>query len=152
MKLKLDTVDKILDFAIEKEENAARFYIDLAGKMERQYMKQVFESFAQEEQNHKAKLISVKEGKQLIKAEKNIQDLKIGDNLVDIEMSSDLGYQDALTLAMKAEKAAYRLYNDLAQATDDANLQELFQALAQEEAKHKLRFEIEYDDQILSEN
>ncbi|MFQ6008863.1 MAG: ferritin family protein, partial [Candidatus Zixiibacteriota bacterium] len=118
MKLKLDTVDKILDFAIEKEENAARFYIDLAGKMERQYMKQVFESFAQEEQNHKAKLISVKEGKQLIKAEKNIQDLKIGDNLVDIEMSSDLGYQDALTLAMKAEKAAYRLYNDLVQATD----------------------------------
>ena len=152
MKLKLDSVDKILDFAIAKEEDAAQFYTDLAGKMGRPYMKGVFESFAKEEKGHKAKLMSVKEGKRLLKAEKKIQDLGIGDNLIDIEMTSDLGYQDALIVAMKAEKAAYRLYNDLAQATDDSNLQELFLALAQEEAKHKLRFEIEYDDHYLTEN
>ncbi len=150
--MKLDTADKILDYAIEKEEDAARFYTDLAAKMDRQYMKEVFESFAREEKAHKEKLIGVKTGKLLISAEKKITDLKIGDNLVDIEMSSDLSYQEALILAMKAEKSAFRLYHELAQATDNADLQQLFLDLAQEEAKHKLRFEIEYDDQILTEN
>ena len=37
-------------------------------------------------------------------------------------------------------------------ATDDGNLRETFLALAQEEAKHKLRFELEYDDYVLKEN
>ena len=35
---------------------------------------------------------------------------------------------------------------------DDAGLQETFLGLAQEEAKHKLRFEVEYDEFVLTEN
>jgi len=150
--MKLTTPEKILDFAIQKEQDAADFYTDLAARMDRPNMKSVFEGFAREEMGHKEKLQGVKTGKRLISAEKKIQDLKIGDNLVDVELSSNIGYQDALILAMKAEKAAFKLYHDLSQATDDAGLQELFMALAQEEAKHKLRFEVEYDEQILAEN
>ncbi len=85
-------------------------------------------------------------------AEKKILDLKIGDYLVDAEPSSDIDYQQALILAMKAEKAAFRLYSDPASATDDPGLKETLLGLAQEEAKHKLRFEIEYDDEFLKEN
>ena len=150
--MKLDTPEKILDFAIQKEQDAAEFYTDLAARMDRPNMKSVFEGFAREEMGHKEKLQGVKTGKRLISAGKKIQDLKIGDSLVDIELSANTGYQDALILAMKAEKAAFKLYHDLSQATDDAGLQELFMALAQEEAKHKLRFEVEYDEQILTEN
>lgn len=150
--MKFDSVDKILDFAIQKEQEAADFYTDLANKMEVEYMKEIFNQFASEEKGHKAKLIAVKDGKQMLGAEERVQDLKIGDNLVDIELTRGLGYQEALILAMKAEKAAFRLYNDLATATDDANLKQIFLNLAQEEAKHKLRFEIEYDDHILREN
>ncbi len=150
--MKFDSVDKILDFAIQKEQDAADFYTDLADKMEVEYMKTIFSQFAGEEKGHKAKLIAVKGGKRMLTAEKRVQDLKIGDNLVDIELTSDLGYQEALILAMKAEKAAFRLYNDLAVATDDGDLKQMFLSLAQEEAKHKLRFEIEYDDHVLTEN
>jgi rubrerythrin len=50
---------------------------------------------------------------------------------------------------MKAEKAAFVLYTKLAEVTTDAGLQRVFRSLAQEEAKHKLRFEIEYDDNVL---
>jgi rubrerythrin len=64
--MKFDTVDKILNFAIENEEDAAQFYTDLAGKMDRPSMKEVFQSFAREEKGHKAKLISVKEEKRLL--------------------------------------------------------------------------------------
>ena len=54
--------------------------------------------------------------------------------------------------AMKEEKAAFRLYSDLADRTDNAAAKEVLLMLAQEEAKHKLRFEIEYDDNILREH
>jgi len=53
---------------------------------------------------------------------------------------------------MKQEKAAFKLYSNLADKTDDDNLKALFLTLAQEEAKHKLRFEVEYDEVILKEN
>ena len=142
----------ILDFAIQKEEEAAELYRDVAQTLSGPEMKEVFESFAREEMQHKAKLIEVKKGNLIVSAEKKIFDLKIGDSLVDVKPSPNLDYQHALIFAMKAEKAAYKLYNELAEATDDASLKELFLGLAQEEAKHKLRFEIEYDDQILTEN
>ena len=53
---------------------------------------------------------------------------------------------------MKKEKKAFRLYTNLAETCGDDNLEKVFLGLAQEEAKHKLRFEIEYDDYIMTEN
>ena len=148
----LDSVDKILDFAIRQEEKAARFYTELAGKMPHKHMKDVLLGFAAEENGHKAKLLEVKSGKRMQAAEKKILDLTIGDYLVDADPSSDVDYQQALILAMKAEKAAFKLYSDLASATDDPTLKATLLGLAQEEAKHKLRFEVEYDNEFLKEN
>jgi len=146
------SVDQILDFAIKNEEDAAEFYTNLASKMDKPNMKKIFEEFALEEKGHKAKLSAVKKGKSMVGSEKKIMDLKLGDSLVEIELDANLNYQDALIVAMKAEKAAYKLYNDLASVTDDANLKATLLNLAQEEAKHKLRFEIEYDEYVLTEN
>ena len=148
----LSSVDEILDFAIAAEDHAAKFYTDLANKMGREPMKAVFLGFAEEEKGHKAKLVAVKDGKLMLPAEQRVLDLKIGDHLEEVVPSADLDYQDALILAMKAEKAAFKLYNDLASATDDPGLKAMLLGLAQEEAKHKLRFEIEYDDEILRQN
>jgi rubrerythrin len=61
-------------------------------------------------------------------------------------------FQDVLVLAMQKEKAAFKLYTDLAEKAETAEAKALFSALAQEEAKHKLRFEIEYDELIMDEN
>ena len=148
---KFGSVNELLDFAIQKEEEANKFYTGLAGKMDRPAMRQVFEDFAKEEQKHKEKLLGIKEGKRLNSAEQKITDLKIGDYLVDMEPSPDMDYQEALILAMKKEKASFRLYNDLAATTDDADLRSLLLGLAQEEAKHKLRLEVEYDEHFLTE-
>jgi rubrerythrin len=150
--MQFDSVDAILDFAIQKEEEASQLYSTLAGKAQQPGMKEVLESFSAEEQGHKAKLVAVKEGKQLLSSQQKVLDLKIGDTLVDVEIKPDLDYQEILILAMKAEKAAFRLYSDLARAIDDAAVKDLFLGLAQEEARHKLRFEVEYDDNILKEN
>jgi rubrerythrin len=53
---------------------------------------------------------------------------------------------------MKNEKAAFKLYSDLAASAPNDALKSAFLAMAQEEAKHKLRFEVLYDDQVLVEN
>jgi len=147
-----NSADEILDFAIKNEEEAAKFYTDLAAKTDSASMREVFQEFAGEEQQHKAKLLGVKQSGSMTPASAKVADLKIGDYLVEAEPGADLDYQQTLILAMKREKAAFKLYTDLAAATADADLRGLLLALAQEEAKHKLRFEIEYDDHILTEN
>jgi rubrerythrin len=120
--------------------------------MDRPWMSKIFSDFAKEEEGHKRKLLDVKAGKQLAPVEKKVIDLKIGDYLVDVEPSSHMDYQQALILAMKKEKKAFKMYTDLASIADNDNVRNLFSALAQEEAKHKLRFEIEYDDFVMTEN
>ena len=149
---KWNAVDDVLDFAIDREQEAADFYNDLASKVDKPWMKKVFTDFAKEELGHKAKIEGVKAGKKLMPVEKKVLDLKIGDYLVDIEVTADIDYQGALMVAMKREKAAFRLYTDLSNQADDDNVKNLFAGLAQEEAKHKLRFEVEYDDNVLKEN
>lgn len=151
--MKLDTVDKILDFAIEKEQEASQFYSDLAARVKKQYMKDIFEQFALEEKSHEAKLKEIKSGNlDLSPMDQKVTNLKIVDTLVDVDLEGDFDYQQALIVAMKSEKASYKLYNDLAGLTDDQKIKDVFFSLAQEEAKHKLRFEIEYDENVLKEN
>jgi rubrerythrin len=147
-----NSVDEILDFAIRKEEGAAEMYTDLAGKVDKAYMRTLFQDFAREELGHKEKLLQVKEGKLLLPAEEKVMDLKIAEYLEDVEPSAVGDYVQALTLAMKEEKAAFRMYTELAEAADDENVRAMLLGLAQEEAKHKLRFEIEYDEYVLAED
>jgi rubrerythrin len=148
----MSSVDEILDFAIGQEEEAARFYTDLAQRIAKPGMRKVFEGFAREELGHKAKLVAVKDGRLLVPAAEKVMDLKIADYLTEVEASPGMRYQDILVLAMKREKAAFKMYSDLAATTEDQGLRDTFLALAQEEAKHKLRFEIEYDEQVLAED
>ncbi len=149
---KFGSVNEILDFAISQEEAAARFYTDLAERTERPGMTSIFREFASQELGHKAKLQSIKDGVIDIPEPKKVMDLKIAEYLVDVESRPDMGYQDALILAMKREKAAFKMYNDLAALTGDEGVRATMLALAQEEARHKLRIEIEYDERILTEN
>jgi rubrerythrin len=145
------SVDEVLDFAITHEESAAKFYTDLASRLDNPAMKQVLLDFSKEEEGHKAKLLEVKKGKKLEPSSEKIMDLKIGDYLANVDTEGEFNYQRALILAMKREKASYKLYTKLADSTDDPDIKSTMQALAQEEAKHKLRIEIEYDENVLRE-
>ncbi len=140
--------DEILDFAIGEEEGAVKFYTELAEKAKHSSMKRDFLLFANEERAHKAKLISVKEGKKFQPTQEKILDLKIAEYTVDLSTDNVESYEDALVVAMKKEKAAYKLYTKLGEMVESEDARNLFLALAQEEAKHKLRFEIAYDDML----
>jgi rubrerythrin len=151
--IEFKTIDDILDFAIEEEQKASDLYASLAARSRNRMIQDVFEQFSKEELGHKKKLESIKSGGVVAVSKEKVVDMKIGDYLVDVNKSrDDLSYQESLIIAMKEEKAAFRLYSDLANRTQDPVIKETFLMLAQEEAKHKLRFEIEYDDYILREN
>ena len=149
-------IEEILDFAISKELNAYQFYMDLAEKFAKPHMQEVFKEFTAEERRHMSKLLKlqedIKEERHFLPFHEKIIDLKISDYMVDVEPGPEMDYQQALIVAMKREKEAYKLYMDLSESTTNENVRNMFLFLAQEEAKHKLRFEIEYDDEVLREN
>ena len=81
-----------------------------------------------------------------------IMDLKIADYSVKAQPSANMTYQEALILAMNKEKSAFKLYLGLSDRAPNSELKSLFLMLAQEESKHKLRFELEYDEYVLKDN
>jgi len=146
------SINDILDFAIQNEQKAVDFYTTLAADSRNDEMKQVFILFAKEEMGHKAFLTKIKtEGTFQIKDEK-VLDLKMSDYLVNITPKPDLSYEEALVLAMKREKNAFKLYTNLAAKAPTPELNKIFSSLAIEESKHKLRFELEYDEIVMREN
>jgi rubrerythrin len=146
------SIDEILDFAITNEQQAADFYNKLAGDSKEQQMKDTFASFAKEEQGHKSRLEKIKNEGVYEAKQEDVLDMKISDYLVSVASSDSMSYQEALILAMKREKAAFKLYTKLASIAPTSELKTIFKNLANDEAKHKLNFEIEYDDVIYREN
>jgi rubrerythrin len=149
---KFNSIDDVLDFAIDAEQNAVDFYNQLAENSKTEDMRFVFTSFAQEEINHKARLTKIKKEGTFKVESKKITDLKISDYIADVQVTPNMTYQDALVVAMGNEKAAFKLYYDLAKNAETEEMRDIFLSLAQEESKHKLRFEIEYDEYVLREN
>ncbi len=149
----LDTVENILSFAIKNEEDTIRFYEHLASLADFRQVKDAFLEFAQEEREQKDLLEQIKAGETRFPEPRDVKDLGICDHFKDINVEETcLDYQEVLIVAMKIEKAAFRLYHGLAKATDDPQLKETLLGLAQKEAEHKLRFELEYDEKVLTED
>jgi rubrerythrin len=146
------TINEILDFAMNEEQQAVEFYTRLAQQASTADMQKIFEEFANEEIAHKARLAKIREEGTYSVEQEKIADLKIADYMVSVPVTPEMSYQDALVVAMKKEKAAFRLYTALADRAPNEEMRNLFLSLAQEESKHKLRFELEYDEYVLREN
>jgi rubrerythrin len=148
--MKFDSLDAIVDFAIEKEKEAVAFYTDLAKQEAFSGSKDLFTDFAKEEQKHEKLLqdFKTKGFTPAMKAYKLkwIKDIKRSDYVVDLEYRKGMAYNEILMLAMKREENALKLYNDFLKQAETPDSQKLFKMLCQEEAKHKLALETMYDD------
>jgi len=56
-----------------------------------------------------------------------------------------MNYIDLLDVAMKKENLSCKLCTDIEAIARRDDLKDIFLKLAQEEARHKIRFEFEYD-------
>lgn len=148
----LKSILDILNFAIGEEQAAVELYTELKSKARSRQMEMVFEEFIEEEKNHKARLTKIKEEKLFTLSDEKIADLKISEYLSKVAPSPDMTYREALVFAMNNEKTAYHLYSNLAAAAPSPELKNIFALLANEELKHKLKFEEEFNNFILAEN
>jgi rubrerythrin len=147
-----NTIDEILDFAIASEQGAVDLYSRLADNSRNSEIRDIFIQFAKEEMGHKAKLLKIKSEGIFEGRPSTVTDLKISDFMSEVEPTPNMDYRDALIFAMSNEKAAFRLYSSLAEQAPNEALKNIFHSLAQEEARHKLRFEVEYDEFVLRDN
>jgi rubrerythrin len=146
-----ENIAAVIDFAIEKEREAAEFYDSLSKKEEDfSGSKKMFAEFAIEEQKH-VDILQEFKAKGIAKSLEEykfkwITDIKRSDYLVDLDYEEDMPYNEILLLAMKREEKALKLYNQFLEQADSDEAKMLFKVLCQEEAKHKLALETIYDD------
>ncbi len=146
--MEFQSIEDIVDFAVQSEIEAAEFYENAAeNETTRGIAKNLLE-YAAEERKHEQMLKNFKNNAEKIAAYKfeKIQDIKRSDYLVDMTYKQGMSYVNIMRIAMKREEKAFKLYGKMAQATDNADYAKLFNILAQEEAKHKNFFETVYDD------
>lgn len=141
---KFSSIDEVLDFAIDRESEAHAFYLRIAEMVKKPELIEILKVFATEEVEHRVRLEALKAGELAIK-KKEVGNLNIADYVSDVEPHPNMNYTELLVVAMKKEKLSYRLYTDLAALDQRKEFRDIFLKLAQEEAEHKLRFELEYD-------
>ena len=143
---------EIIDFAIEREREAVQFYRDLQAVVQFAARRELLRELEDMEKGHIKTLEHIKAGTTPFRGRTQVQDLQISRYLVPAPPAPQMSYQDILLTAMKREETSHRLYTDLANLSADADLKQLFERLAAEEARHKLHFEKIYDDEILKDN
>ena len=143
---------EIIDFAIERELEAVKFYHDLQGMVPLKARQEMLRELEDMEKGHVKSLEGFRNGTIRFTESPKVENMKISDYLVEAKPAPDMSYQDIIITAMKREQAAVQLYSDLANLSADAAVKQLFLNLTAEEAKHKLKFEIIYNDEILKDN
>ena len=138
--------EEILEFAIAREIEANQFFLALAERVNSEEMRKVFEDLAKEELDHKAKLeLEVMKTGRVVPATEKVTIPEHDYIISDDPSPLDMDYKDMLLLGMEKEEAAFRTYVNLLANVQDEESREVLLAIAQEEVKHKLRFETEYD-------
>ncbi len=148
--MNFQNIDQIIEFAIEKEKEAAAFYQMVSAKEQFSGKKEMLLEFAAQEHKHQTMLEDLKAGKTDTKIDdyrlKWITDIKRSDYVEDITYHPGMGYDELLRLAMKREEKALKLYNEMLSNAQTDKQKKVFKILCQEEAKHKLSLETMYDD------
>ncbi len=137
---------EILNAAIEGEIEAHQFYQELSTRISQPHLKEMFNTFAQEELKHRRILEKFRDDDKARLAFGRVPDLKVAETVDTPKLSIDMKPADAIALAMKKEQAAMEHYTNLAMACEDGSQQEIFQQLAAMERQHKYKMEQAFVD------
>ena len=137
------TDGEILEFAIWKEYQAGRLFKALASRMTNPELAALLEELAAEEFAHKEKLeLEMMKTGRTVSVEPSPDDAEL---LVANVSEISMEITDILALAIQKEEASFRLYVSLFGQVQEEQSKEVLLALAQEEVRHKIRFETELE-------
>jgi rubrerythrin len=135
--MELTTIESVLDFAIEREQQAVDFYTSLAGRMESPLLKGFFQTLSAQELAHRKLLENIRfkgtafRGSSI--AVKHAKD--------DCSPNQELAVEGALEVAIRREKNATTLYSQLAEQATDPDAKKILLDLAEQEATHELQIQ-----------
>lgn len=144
--MKNRTYQEILDGAIRGEIEAARFYANVAEKMESAFLKELFQTFSKEEQAHRKILEDFKKDPNGSVHFEATPDFHVSQTVDEPALTIAMKPAEAIALAMKKEEAAMEHYLELAQACNDPHQKKLFNELATMERGHKTKMEAAFVD------
>ena len=143
------TFAQVIDYAIDREIRSLLFYRAWARRVTDTELQGIFRQFADQELKHQKKLAKVKQGQcKYLKGDMPTLGLGIAEAVEETVPYPEMLIEEAMALAMTKEKQAYHLYLQLASNAETEDLADLFLNLANEEANHKVRLEIEYDERF----
>ncbi len=149
--MSLVTLEQVISFALEREEEAYQLYKNAAGMSKSTAARKMFESMAAEEARHKEVFGKMSYEKAEEYKAITIPAMNLDKYLVDVEMKPDMTYQQILIFAMKAEENAYQLYTAAADAAQDPELEKVLRVFADVEKGHKVKVEELYEEHVLTE-
>lgn len=136
-----EELEKIISDAIETEVESYEFYTDASERLEDPQLKELFHDLAQEELEHREYLQNFLESDiPTIEIDPGY-DYGVAETLDAPRLSTDMGFADAIKLAIKREEEAMEMYSDLAKATTDGETQKIFRGLSDMEQLHKSKLE-----------
>lgn len=140
------TLTDVLDTAIQREQAAYRFYIDLKGRVQDGSARQAIDFIAGEELKHEAFLVDYKSGKLGADALEMRQAIhyKIAEYLDEPDVAEDMSSEQVFLVAAHRESRSNRFYTELAELHADGDLKEMLLKMAGEELKHKEKMEYLY--------
>lgn len=138
---------EILEFAISHEVESYHFYMALSKVVDSTDMREILEDFANEELEHKAKLeLEMMKLGLTLPIEKELPPPREKSYIIsDTNALLNMDLKDILLLAIEKESASFRTYVNFAAHAIDETSRDMFLAIAEEEVKHKQRFQAEYD-------
>ena len=151
---RLESIEEIIDFAIQRERDAQATYLSYAGRTERRGFSDLLLQMAKMEKGHELKLVALKQGQNTaaLFSPPEGEDLGLAEMLVEVPFSADMDYGDFLVLVIQKEREAEKLYRKLESMTTSPEVRGMFALLADEERKHRDWAQERYDEEILKEN
>ena len=145
----LSSFKSVIQFAIEREEEAIKGYSDMRKIAKEPGLKELLLELQKEEENHKKILQGLSKKEIEAHEDQKVEDLKISDYLVEEPLDEGMSFQDLLVFAAKKEQKAADLYSGLARRVKDPEIKKLFEFMVEQEKSHKLKLETEYEKHVM---
>lgn len=146
--MEFESIHDILEFAISKEQASVQFYKDLASQMSDQATRALFETLVRNEQTHiQALYLEINKLGHTVKPEEQAPaSVYLWEERLELDdQARNMNFVDALVLAIQKERAAFRLYAQILGSTQNEQFAKTLMDLAEEEMRHVLQLEREYE-------
>jgi rubrerythrin len=145
--MQFQSIPEILRFAIGKEKASRQFYIDVAARVKNPITQSVFEAIGLEEQKHIESLeLELMKLGVTVTAEADPDEYE-KQWLKSLEMdqtAENMDFREAMLIAIQKEKASYQFYMQMLGLIQQPEYRDIFRQLAEEEMRHIVQFEREY--------